>query len=1252
MAGKIQISDTEQSRTVKTALALYMLLEENSSRRPCVLPDMDSQKKQEDMRVLRDFVSSMSFMLNEKVEELDNDRTNAIGMARAVRGTGKLDFEEEDEDEDRDTEFEDEEENRMSNISSLASGKPIVTNQARLLAETASRCESILNGDFMSVKDADFLVRGVTELLGTPVYEAWSGEDEDKEKKKSGPAIRRILGDMKNVLGNDPYSRLRGIVSEIFGSGAVKELEGLKSPGLKRTRVADQDLSSVSGIKKALMTIGGIPVQGSSANWDASFPTEINEIISSMVDGKGKLKPEFRSKDNLEKEDGRILRLYAGVSEKEAPTPKDCLKAVAKKDREKISAVKYWVGRNMVELPLEGLGHVLNPATYANADDPDSPMALISNMFRDVKVLYAGRQTAIQNKLLTAARVLCGINERGSLNKLKGETWFPDALADSPVNNAVPFELQEVAGKNLSDFVSTFFSIDSEYSKLEAIPLALLDENSPVVAAIDNEKKNCRKVLERMKKAIDEVVRSEDMKMQMARLEDASVDVRRFHLLDSPADERSSEPPYIIAAQVARDMFSGLCSAISNGKLSSRQVKELSDHLKERIDSSESGEQKEFAIRMAEAMSMKISPCPPGWQTKSPDEAYSEIQKEIETIGNPTSHVLDNLLFVLTGYGPWDKGYGEIVENQVERRKQFEIGRMAQWNEVFREAFKALTEPKDLGNGISMTYTDAVTYASKSVNTMIAAVLCDCVMKKGGMKAGKVLDNDGFSILVGKYARRSEGEKIDFDPLEEKICSMFMEPFADHAYKAAVKRRNRNFIKTGGMVSEQESADLLGRGLEPIDSGSVMNFSSSIIASDPVFGALLDLNALMEGARVLPEGENRNTIYEYAKEAEMNLLGKFMGRKCTQAEFDVADGKSGMSAEEQYSLVGFALDEWRLSAELKASGKDAEAEESMKKALGYIDDAKENNPVLCLWGYSNDLAFQNGMSAEEIKSAMESYDQNTEIYLKSLRYADMVAQFNERIGNGNTRMLLDLSEKYLQKTKNDAVLAVKEYDNSLKADEAPIMRIGYGISRVFSPKLNVILHEGLRSGTEAEKWVAQISMAEARTARRVACETAESAIEAICRNFRDKAGSVKERYAGIKARWEDTSDGSFGFGIMNGGYVLSHETDKPRNTDTNRFGEMKTSNWTPSSEWAAVVDILFTKEDDQFKFGYGFEKLKDIWKPEKRYPSEVREQTGDPGQEDLGKWNEMQDRGTREALVNIVSAMDEIKRTMDSVGGR
>ena len=1227
-------SDTEQSRTMKTALALYMLLENNASHRPCNLLDSyeSDMEKIREMDVLKSFVSSRTYMLNEKINELDSARANAFGLAKFVDGSG-TDVEEEDKDFEVD---DDDEESKHVSMKSLATGKAVVTNQARMLAKIANRCDEILKGDFISIKDADFLIRGVTELVGTPVFEAWSGKAEDAEKNNDRPVIDKIMGDFKNSLKMDPYCRLRTMVSDMFGTGAVKELEGIKAGDAKLSRVSDQDLTNLLGIKNMLLTVGGMPVLGSAARWDVAFTTELSEIIGTITDGKGNLKESFKTKNSLLKEDMEVLRLYAGLPAGTEMTPSDCLKAVNEKETSNTRLVEYIVGDKKVQLPLDGLGHVLNPAIYAKGEN--SPMTIISNMFRDVRILYSGRQTAIQNKLLTAARVLCGINERGALNKMYGESWFQESLADSPSNNAVPYDLQQVAGKNLSDLVATYFAIDSEYSKLMAIPTGLLWEKSPTLNKINKECDSCYKVLERMKTIIRDVVNQDGMKEYSRRISDANVDVDMFHLIEFPADERSSSAPYILAAQAGREMFSGLYYAIENNKMSSKQIRALAEHLRDRIDNSESGDRKEFAIRMAEALHMNINPLPVGWQKKTPEEAYAGIIKDIETIKNSSSRVLDNLLAGLKGYEPWDKSYGEIVKTQVERRKQFEIGRVGQWTDVFCEAFDSLTKPRDFGTGTEMNYTEAVTYASKSVNVMIAAVLCDCVMKNGGLREKSFggIGDEEFSIMTGRYARASEGETLVFDPVEDVVCNMIMTPFSEYAYNAAIRRRDKNFAKFTDKDPEIEPEELLGRGFETIDSGSMMNFSSSIVSSDEVLGSLIYLNTMHAGARTMPAGEGRDAIMKYCTDAMENILEKIIGKHCTQDQYDIADQKCLMSAEEQYALVGFALDEWRHARELRDNGNEAEAEKSMEKALGYIDDAKENNPHLRLWGYSNAMAEQNAMTADEIKQAMKDYDPSTENYLKSLKYADLVAQFNVRIGNNDKDMLMKLSRKALLRDKYDSVLAAKEFEQSVRGDKKTALRIAYGMARTFSSRINMMLNENLMSGKEAEEWSGQIERSKGRLYGAIANESVDASIIALCNNFSGNTKTLDEKYRNIGAHWSDPVLSSFTFGRQNGEKVYSHTTETPASTDPNLFGTMQSgkSGWGPTVEWINIVDKLFKNVEKPIDLGYGLIKARDLLI--------AADKTSREKGTELDKWDEMEKLGP-ESYKRIAVVMDAMK---------
>lgn len=1122
----------------KTSLALYMLLGPNAMSRRIVFPPDGSGPGMEDFRA---FVGSCSFILDSVTDTMERTAANAMGMEKAVKGKGRVESVLDTGDDD---------ELPQRTMTDLAMGIEPVPEQTARLRLVADRCRSILdgcNGD-ISVKDADFLIRGTRELLEANLYESWSGRD-------SGAAVRRTEAQRKSSLNMirmlaseikaDPYVRLRSMVSTLYGSGAVMELDGIKSNTMADfSPIARNNTDSKRNVRDLLVSVGGFPASLRIQNWSPEFESELAGIIAEISGNGTDGKP-----------DGRYTVHVPGYEEASRT-----VSAYRKLSFERKS--------------IAGLGRILDRKEYT--DGPDSPFGMILELMESAKELHTGTQ-AIQSLLLTGSRALAGINERKSLDSLGGGSWFD--LSGTTGSNATPFRLRGLVGLNLPDLMATWFALETEKMKLEAIPVEFLDRNGETASAILKEREECSAAAEALRNTISDVFKADLVSEIRETVEKQDVDIRSFHNLTGPADMKSSDEPWLVAAKAVKQIVEELYTGNRNRTFSEARVRELNEHLRRKLQELDTADGKRMLIRFSEMCGFRIRNYPLSggkrMEPSSPVEAYSFITSEVlDKMNVGDTKDLDVLLELLRGYKPWDDFYRETVDMQVERRRQFETDRAMQWLDVCRKAFRDFNEPSLETESGMLSYRDATMHLAQQINVMFLSLFTDSVLKSGNLRQRPKAEigPEEFRSIMDPFARIAEGNTIELDPEEKTVAAFVSDPFARNALEKARKRMQRNLNKMKFDRRDETPDSTRGLGMEVVDSGPLMDFGEDILASDGRFSALMDSYGLFVTSKGMKDTEAGKALGDYAKEKMLNVLSPVLGKPCDPGDFAIADNRCALDATEQRDLVSLALEEYMDFLSAKDASHDAVASVHMEKTLGYLEDARENNPGLKIFGYSNPVAEQVEMDFGAIENAVRTADPQTPRLLRALRWADVTAQFNDSYGdNPSEKAMLSLSRRSLDSQRNKALLAVSEYESSVRGDRNTALKIGAGIARVFSPEIRTL--SGLKSETpaEVERIGSMVALAENAVEKAGLYDFLNRAIGLLCRKA---ASELVRKDARTQVNF-DVQDQS--------GFSLYGKTSPG---ERNAFkgsvqGEEKRMTSLPS-DWKAILSEL-TKGDRDFE---------------------------------------------------------------------
>lgn len=1130
-----------RNETIRIALAEFRLLGDMHDGR-VIAPEGG-----EGLDEARDFIVNLCSSLYTLREELDSGQDNAMRMEKRTAGLGRLDDDLFDEDDDDDV--------PQMTMMTVRNSKPSFTRQGRNILACAEKCRQILFSDRMSVRDADILVRNLRFLMDIPVLEAVGLRQSsdfvenglltyafDKSGKvihidKAGNGldcgctcpgcrqpliaknagnknrhhfahqkgsecrlrnfipdapdepwkqdVRKWLDGIWNSISAEPYTRLASMLEEMFGTGALRELQGIlpseKDRTVSRRLETPEDLCSLS------VCLGALREQ-EKTGWDARFASEVRTISRDLMKRK-KESPQMN-------EEKRILASYAGLGEVPA-TASECLSAArkAETDAGKLRVLDVYVKDvGDVSLPVSGLGHIFNPARYRNKDENGaSPVEYVKGLFSSAYSLYSGRQ-AIQNKILTAARILCGQDpeERGDEG---GKSWFGSMSAS--YLRAVPINLRGIAGEDLTSLCTTWFAVDSALSKLEAMPVEFLPAGDPLVEEIRKERENCSLLLGRLSEAVGRII-TEEPDFSLGFNTDG-VDAGNFHLLETPAAPGLGESrlPYEIAKDKMRDFVTGLLS--DRYQKTEEERTAMISSLSKCFSADDTDAWKTFMTRLCETAGFRPSSYPsvhsPDGRTvtlpeSDPDDkrcrelACKWILDQITGITDRRSPVLSSMLEAFSSFPSWNEMYGETVHKQKMVRKDFEKARAVQWLDVLRSSRKILSEPSDELGG--MTYTQAVTASARDTNVMISGLLSDTVMRR----TARMVKDEAVNPRSGKLAKEdvgriyshfldiSEEKPVERDPVEDFACSVFIRPVLRQSLAQARRNIERNFNK---QIDEEDrtTSDTVRRSsdLMFLKSGGVMDFGSDIVMSDERLSriseaAVLHRSALEMSALTEEESEGRDAVLRYAEENLDNLVLESLCGSVTEEECEIA--QASMDAVMQKELLDRALALWTESREAMTEGRMPEAASALADAEQCIRDAYRNNPLLD--------------QERRLIPMMESDDDRVADVLREERWASPDARFSERMSDEDDRVpesvLLEASREWMAQQKAECCRAY-EKASSLSALEIEDVDRAVAVARavvssvadVFSPVAGVLMDRGIRDGASAMSFMHTVETA-------------------------------------------------------------------------------------------------------------------------------------------------------------------------------
>ena len=1066
--------------TIRVALAEFRLLGEIDDGREVGIP------RDKGFMLSKDYVSNVLSSLEGLRDEFDSVQDNAMRMEKRTAGRGRLDDSSDDEDDDA----------PQMTMMTIRNSKPAFTKQGRIILASAERCSEILSSDRMSVKDAVVLARNLRFLSEFPVLEAAGRKDPDSsltpEHHRSSLGMRCGVGEWADkvwaMVADEPYARLSAMLEEIFGSGAVRELEG--TVPAEKERFISGNMSDPESLCSFVVSLSALKDQDKTG-WDVRFPAAIREISA-------KIAAMDMKTDSLE-EEKKILSAYAGVN-KVPGSASEYLKA-AKEAEKKAGKLRFASIRTKdgqeADLPVSGLGHIFNPKRYLSGDGKgNSPLDYVKDSFAVSYSLYSGRQ-ALQNKILSAARILCGQDpeEKGELG---GRSWF--GPASESYLRAVPINLRGSAGEDLTGLCTTWFSVDSALSRLEAIPLELIPKEDPLVEEVKKERESCRKLLGMLSSAVDKAIGGNPD----FRFRTDAVDARNFHLLETPAAPGLGESslPY----EITKDKMGEFVTNLLADKY--QKTEEERENLKERIirccSADDTDRWKFFMTRLSETAGFRPSAYPvitgrSGKGVTVPpadaddrrcrENACRWIVDEIAGITDRRSPVLVSMLEAFSVFPEWNEMYGKAIEEQKHAREDFEKARAVQWLDVLRSSRDALSGPlKDLGD---LTYTQASTVAARETNVLVAGLLSDAVMRR----ASRMLKDDALSSRTGRLTEEdtgriyshfmdiSENRPAERDPVEDFACSMFLRPVIRQSLMQTRKNVERNLNK---QIDEEDrtNGDSVRRPSDLIflKTGGVMDFGSDVVLSDETFSAVAEAALLHRSALEMSgldekDAAARESILHYAEEKLDNVVLENLCGAVTDEEISVAEAT--MDASVQKELVDRARDAWLASREEMFAGRMPESATLLSDAEEAIREAYGNNPLMD--------------PERRLIPMMESYDDRIPDILREERWASPDARFSERMNGSGFEpdddkvpesVLLEASKAWMAEQK-DTCIKIYGKASSLSALGIEDIERATAMARtivsasvdVFSPVAGVLMERGLSDGASAMSFIHTVETA-------------------------------------------------------------------------------------------------------------------------------------------------------------------------------
>jgi hypothetical protein len=1004
-----------KARTARAALIGYVLMIEKAKNTPFYKPDF-SAKPEAEKALQKAFgtIDTLKRKLEGLVDGLDSKYADASFVEKITRGQGA-------------TEYVEGEEN--TTISAVLKTLNQSTNSARYFLSMLQECSAVMThlmqDKVTSVYHADFLVRTVKELLGpTSVFckALNQGEDNTPEEKQEFNNACRVMSNIGSMIKDQPYVKLRSLVCDMFGVGAVREFEGY-CQGNPSVYAQDYDLSTKEGLDGFVSLVGSVT------------PSKINQAVLDYSDGMAQALREVLEQikdDKIEvkgaKEAIDFLNAYSASDAKTATEAKAAVEKeefIFKRTTKGITDAKL-KGKNF--LPVAGIGQVLNPLRYqGGARSKD--LIKLQEVMKNAYVVYRGWQD-LQDKLLTSTRILCGFARNRSsniLDKQGGESWFKDAMDKISYNNiqADP-KYNSVISGSLEELAKAYFAVESENTKMRALPILLLSKNDEIRTKVDERIKTENKVSAELKELIQKIAKKDFAQEIALALKDASIPVCNFHKIKNSV--REQESPQKIAAT----HFLKFCKAIYQNTEKGKTDENLRVLLQKKIK--DSPDYNSLALRLCEMCG--FAPSNVGtlkgglqYEKKDAQSAYLEVVEELSRENN--AEVLNSALALFEDYKPWKASYEKEVARQVEKRKAYEVERAIGWQEVFRSTCEALC-PKKEDEG----YKISVARSANIANTLVCSLLADAILKDAGYRDKKRIDSE-----LGNIARRlwdkSQDKAVLPSPAEDTAVELFLEPLIRREYEIAVSKAENVLTKDAVETVEVKK----GSSITFVNNGAFIDFDENVVMQS--FGQIKGCVALKEGAR------GNAPLEEYAQ-AQLNALA-------TDCWFP----------EDKYAGIEISADNFsaetqkRLFEEIGTRVKEGNIGES----FDILDQVEKNNPFFCLVGAKKEYR------VDDIKEEILRGNADIESLFKECRWADSNAQFSERMGGTSDAVKLKMSQRALDEKKaeiqkaKDASLRFATIE--IEDKKALVVELLPSVCKVFCSEVGYLVGKDITDGEKA-----------------------------------------------------------------------------------------------------------------------------------------------------------------------------------------
>jgi hypothetical protein len=1042
----------DKAKTVRGVLLGYALMIESAKNTPFYKPDFSAKPEAEEaLQKTFGTIDMLKRKLESLVNSLDSANVDLRFAEKTVRGQGVIESDNE----------------KGTSISSIIKNLDRPTPTARQYLALLQRChlilKNLLEDKVTSLYNADFLVRAVKELLepASVFSKALNrGKDNTPEEKQEFTNACRVVSNIGAMIKNQPYVKLRSLMCDMFGTGSAREFEGL-AHGEPSLYVRDYDLSTKEGLDGFVALVGRVSANKLNQlvlNYSDGMTQALREIFQQIKDNKLEIKG---SKEAIE-----FLNAYSSSDKKTAAETKE---AVAKSEEHFKRTTKGITdaklnGRNF--LPVAGIGQVLNPLRYQNGAR-SKDLIKLQDVMRNAYAAYRGWQD-LQDKLLTSARVLCGFarNRVSSfLDKQGGFSWFREDMEKLSFNNIqTDPKCNAVVNGSFEELVKIYFALETESSKMHALPILLLSEHDEIRKKVKARIKTEDKVVKELKGLVQEFAKRDFVGEIALALKDASVPVVNFHKIKSSAKDQESPN------KIATTYFLKFCKVLYQNVEKGKSDDNLRILLQEKIKNNPDFNL--LALRICEMCGFVPSNIgrlknSQEYTPKDAQSAYLEVVEELSRENN--MEALNNVLSLFENYAPWKVAYEKEVARQVEKRKTYEIERAIGWQEVLKNTCAVLCNDKE------DNYKAAVSRSAYIANVLVSSLLADAVLKDAGYR-DKVKIDSSMGSIARRLWDRAEDKAVEPSPAEDTALELFLEPLIRREYEIAVSKAENALTKDALETVEIKK----GSPISFVNNGAFIDFDEDAVMQS--LGEVKEYVALKEGARGnAPLEEYANAKIQAFATDKWLPDEKYAGATVYEASF---------SAEEQKKLF----------EELGVKVKEG----NHKEAFELLGQVERNNPFFCLVGAEKTYR------ADDIKEEVLNGNANLESLLKEARWEGVNAQFSERMGGTSEAVKLKMSQRCMDEKKaeiEEAKEKAKRFEHiTVENKRELVAELLPSVCKVFCSEVGYLVGKDITDGQQAIELGLQVARSKEVLEKSVAAEHRDEIVQALARYVEQARG--------------------------------------------------------------------------------------------------------------------------------------------------